>query len=369
MRLALYRKYRPKTFDDILGQDDNILILKNAAIYNKIAHAYIFYGSRGTGKTTTARIVAKVLNCEKRAEDEKFRKLGIPCNECKSCVAIDNNNSMDVVEIDAASNRGIDEIRNLKDNIQVRPAGGKYKIYIIDEVHMLTGPAFNALLKTLEEPPEHAVFILATTEYEKLPATITSRAQRFLFKKLPTLKILEKLKDIVSKEKIEIDDDALELIAIAGEGSVRDAESILDQLSSFPQKITLDLAEKLIGRASFKIIANFVEMILNNQLNLAINYIRKLDEEGYNVSQFTKDLIHYLRKVVSLNLNPELIEIFKNDFTDEELKKIKEFSVKINPSKFVPFLKSLIRAYSEIRYSPFSFIPLEIALIEFMSEK
>lgn len=368
MRLALYRKYRPKSFEDILGQEDNVLILKNAAIQNKIAHAYIFYGSRGTGKTTTARILAKVLNCEKRWQDEKFQKLGIPCNKCGSCISIDNNSSMDVVEIDAASNRGIDEIRNLKENIVIRPPGGKFKIYIIDEVHMLTGPAFNALLKTLEEPPEHVVFVLATTEYEKLPPTITSRAQRFLFKKLPTLKILEKLKDIVKKEKINIDDDALELVAISGEGSVRDAESILDQLSSVPQKITLEVVEKLIGRVSLKIVADFLNLILKNNIGGAINYIRKLDEEGYNVAQFTKDLIHYLRRVLSLKFNPELIEIFKNDFTDEELKKIKEFSLQIDAQKFIPFIKSLIRAYSEIRYSPFSFIPLEIAIIEFLEK-
>ncbi len=366
MRLALYRKYRPKSFEDILGQEDNILILKNAAIQNKIAHAYIFYGSRGTGKTTTARILAKVLNCEKRWDDEEFRKLGVPCNECGSCVAIDNNSSMDVVEIDAASNRGIDEIRNLKENIAIRPSGGKFKVYIIDEVHMLTGPAFNALLKTLEEPPEHVVFVLATTEYEKLPPTITSRAQRFLFKKLPTLKILEKLNDIVKKEKINIDNDALELVAISGEGSVRDAESILDQLSSIPQKITLEVVEKLIGRVSLKIVADFLNLILKNDITGAINYIRKLDEEGYNVAQFTKDLIHYLRRVLSLKFNPDLVEIFKNDFTDEELKKIKEFALQIDAQKFIPFIKSLIRAYSEIRYSPFGFIPLEIAIIEFL---
>ncbi|MGC8776052.1 MAG: DNA polymerase III subunit gamma/tau [Minisyncoccia bacterium] len=364
MKLALYRKYRPKNFSEILGQETNVLILKNAAIQNKIGHAYIFYGSRGTGKTTTARILAKVLNCEKRVKDENFRKLGEPCNECKSCLAIDNNSSFDVIEIDAASNRGIDEIRNLKEGIKTSPSLGRYKIYIIDEVHMLTGAAFNALLKTLEEPPEHAVFILATTEYEKLPATIVSRAQRFLFKKLSSLKILEKLKEIKTKEKINIDDEALELIARAAEGSVRDAESILDQLSSFPEKITLEIAEELIGRVSLKVVDKLLSFILKNDLAGSLEYVRALAEEGYNPSQIVKDLIAYFRKVIVLNINPEFENVFRDDFTLEELKQMSALSKLVNLNKHIVFLKSLIRAYSEIRYSPFGFTPLEIALIE-----
>ncbi|MFI5205328.1 MAG: DNA polymerase III subunit gamma/tau, partial [Candidatus Paceibacterales bacterium] len=196
MALALYRKYRPKKLGDILGQETNIEILQNAARQGKIGHAYLFYGPRGTGKTSTARLIAKLLNCEKRHTDKKFSDTGEPCNECRNCTEIDNNISFDVIEIDAASNRGIDEIRNLKENIKTAPAGSHYKVYIIDEAHMLTGPAFNALLKTLEEPPQHAVFVLATTEYEKLPPTITSRTQRFGFKKPSKIKIIEKLKSI-----------------------------------------------------------------------------------------------------------------------------------------------------------------------------
>ena len=184
MAQALYRKYRPQKLDDVLGQETNVEILKNAAKAGRLGQAYIFYGARGTGKTTTARLIAKLLNCEKRRTDPEFAKLGEPCNECRECLAIDAQNSFDVVEIDAASNRGIDEIRNLKENIRTSPASRRHKVYIIDEAHMLTGAAFNALLKTLEEPPKHAVIILATTEFEKLPPTITSRAQRFVFKKL-----------------------------------------------------------------------------------------------------------------------------------------------------------------------------------------
>src|SRR3989344_4319997 len=205
MSLALYRKYRPKLLSELLGQETVAEILKNAAKAGRIGHAYLFYGPKGTGKTTTARLIAKLLNCEKRREDAKFRAQGEPCNSCRHCAEIDRQSSFDVIEIDAASNRGIDEIRNLKDSIRVSPSSAHYKVYIIDEAHMLTGPAFNALLKTLEEPPAHAVLVLATTEYEKLPATITSRTQRFLFKKLSKATIMEKLSLIATTEGIAIE--------------------------------------------------------------------------------------------------------------------------------------------------------------------
>ena len=231
--LAFYRKYRPKSFSDLVGQNEITQTLKNAAASDKIAHSYLFYGPRGTGKTTTARILAKVVNCQTRLENKEFHQNGEPCNNCKACEDIDRGTALDVIEIDAASNRGIDEIRTIKENIGLAPAYLTRKVFIIDETHMLTKEAFNALLKTLEEPPQHICFVLATTEREKIPATIASRTQRFQFKKLPINKISEKLKAIALKEHIGVSQEALEVIAEASEGSLRDAESLLDQIVSF----------------------------------------------------------------------------------------------------------------------------------------
>ncbi|MEK7195358.1 MAG: DNA polymerase III subunit gamma/tau [Patescibacteria group bacterium] len=364
MALALYRKYRPKKLEDLLGQETNSLILKNAAKNNKFGHAYLFYGPRGTGKTTTARLIAKLLNCKKRRTDEEFRKIGEPCNECRECLETENQTSLDVIEIDAASNRGIDEIRNLKDGIRTSPSSGKFKIYIIDEAHMLTGAAFNALLKTLEEPPAHAVLILATTEYEKLPATITSRTQRFVFKKLPKLKTMEKLLKIAKAENIKIDEAALELIASAAEGSLRDGESLLDQISSLEEKIDLETVERITGRVGLRKVHELAEFIVKNDLKGAINCVSELNEEGHNLVQLVKDLIHYLRKVLALKMNPAIEKVFRNDLTADELEKVKKLAAASGADSTIKLVKSLIVAYSEMRYSPFAMVPLEIALME-----
>lgn len=369
MALALSRKYRPRKLDDLLGHETNIEILRNAAKTDRLGQAYLFYGPRGTGKTTTARLVAKLLNCEKRQADEKFRALGEPCNECRSCREVDNANSLDVIEIDAASNRGIDEIRNLKENIRTAPAGSRYKIYIIDEAHMLTGAAFNALLKTLEEPPKHATFILATTEYEKLPATITSRTQRFLFRKIPKVKILEKLSAIAKAEQISISPEALELIAAAGEGSFRDAESLLDQLSSFEKKIDLERAEKLLGRVGLQKVETLASAIVEKDIRTALSRLTEISEEGHNLVQLTKDLIHYLRKMLTLKLNPSLEMSFEMELTKDEIGRMKAIAAHADEALLISVIKSLIRAYSEMRYSPFAMVPLEIALAEELSGK
>ncbi|MDE2019505.1 MAG: DNA polymerase III subunit gamma/tau [Patescibacteria group bacterium] len=369
MPQALYRKYRPKKLDEVLGQETNTEILKNAAKTGRLGQAYIFYGSRGSGKTTTARILAKLLNCEKRREDPAFAKLGEPCNKCRSCQEIDSQNSFDVIEIDAASNRGIDEIRNLKESIQTSPAGGGSKVYIIDEAHMLTGAAFNALLKTLEEPPKHAVIVLATTEFEKLPPTITSRAQRFVFKKLPKTVIMEKLTAVAKAEQIQIDEAAVELIAAAAEGSFRDAESLLDQVASFGKKITLADVERITGRTGLKKVSDFAAIALAKDLPGAIEALTAMNDEGGSPVQFAKDLIHYLRKVLSLKLNPTLEKAFEKELTKDEIATAQKLAASAEPAFLVQLIKSLIRAYSEMRYSPFAAVPLEIALTENLKEK
>jgi DNA polymerase-3 subunit gamma/tau len=373
MAQALYRKYRPQKLDDVLGQETNVEILKNAAKSNRLGQAYIFYGARGTGKTTTARLIAKLLNCEKRRTDPEFAKLGEPCNECRECLAIDAQNSFDVVEIDAASNRGIDEIRNLKENIRVAPASAPHKVYIIDEAHMLTGAAFNALLKTLEEPPSHAVIIMATTEFEKLPPTITSRAQRFVFKKLTKATIIEKLTTIAAKEKIKIDEPAIELIAAAAEGSFRDAESLLDQISSISggiggaagaKGITLADAERVTGRTGLKKVHELAALIVAKDIKGALGYLNELNEDGHNLVQFTKDLIHYLRKVLSLKVNPSLKNIMERDLTKDEVAGVIALGTAADVATLVKMIKALIRAYAEMRYSPFTIVPLEVVLVE-----
>lgn len=366
--LAIYRKYRPKKLENLLGQEAIVKVLKNAAIQDKLAHAYLFYGPRGSGKTTTARLIAKLANCEKRRDDSKFKSLGEPCNKCRACSEIDESKALDVIEIDAASNRGIDEIRNLKEGIRISPTSSSYKVYIIDEAHQLTKDAFNALLKTLEEPPAHAIFILTTTESEKMPATIVSRTQRFHFKRLSLQKITEKLQSICKAEKIKADDDALELIAASAEGSFRDAESLIDQIASLEGKITLENVEKIIGRVGFAKTAEMAETFISGNLEKSLNYLSQINEAGYNLTQFNKDLIHYLRRILALKFAPSLENEFKKELTDAELKMLKKHSQAIDSpakeQKTINLIKSLIRAYTEMRYSPFPIAPLEVAIVE-----
>ncbi len=364
MAQALYRKYRPKKLEELLGQETNVQILKNAAKTGRIGQAYIFYGPRGTGKTSTARLLAKLLNCEKRRSDPVFAELGEPCNVCAACREIDAQNSFDVIEIDAASNRGIDEIRNLKESIRTSPASGGSKIYIIDEAHMLTPQAWNALLKTLEEPPKHAVIVLATTEYEKLPPTITSRAQRFIFKRHSKETIMKKLAMEAKTEKIKIEERALELIAAIAEGSFRDGESLLDQIASLGGAIALADVERITGRTGLAKISTFAAMLLRKDLPAALGELSTLTDEGANPVQFTKDLIHYLRKVLALKLNPSLEQIFERDLTKDEVAAVKKLGESADVTFLVTLEKSFIRAYSEMRYSPFATTPLEIALVE-----
>lgn len=366
--LAIYRKYRPKNLGDLLGQEHIVEILRNASRQEKFAHAYLFFGPRGSGKTTTARLIAKLINCEKRQSDKKFKDEGEPCNECRPCLEINAGHALDVIEIDAASNRGIDEIRDLQEGVRLSPTSYKNKVFIIDEVHMLTRDAFNALLKTLEEPPAHAVFILATTEYEKVPATISSRSQRFHFRKLNLNEIINKLKMIIKLEKLKVADDAIELIAALAEGSLRDAESLLDQITSLDQNVELVDVEKIAGKIGYKKTAALAEFLLKNDLQGALNYLNEIDQDGYNLVQLTKDVIHYLRRVLTLKMNPKMEDLYKKELTSEEIKFLKEHTGLIHETKHITLLKSLIRAYGEMRYSPFAIVPLEVAIIENLSQ-
>ena len=318
---VLYRKYRPDTFKNILGQDYSINILKNAILNDKIAHAYIFNGPRGTGKTSTAKVFAKTINCENPVDGEA-------CGKCNSCLNIKNN--PDIIEIDAASNNGVDEIRELINNIKIAPSYSKYKVYIIDEVHMMTQSAFNALLLTLEEPPKHIVFILATTNIESVPITILSRCQKFDFKKISNDVIKDNVKRICDTENIKITEEAINEIAYLSEGGMRDALSILDQLSSENNEITLDLIINNFGSVPTIIIENIINALDNNDFNLLRDNIEKLKSANIDYKIFIKKLIDSLsNKAYEKNENLD-IEKIKNIIFDL-LKIINNYNININP--------------------------------------
>ena len=285
---VLYRKYRPDNFDNVVGQDYTVEMLKNAINTGKNAHAYIFTGPRGTGKTSSAKIFAKALNCEHPVN-------GNPCNECDSCLNFKNN--PDIIEIDAASNNGVDEIRELINNVKLVPTASKYKVYIIDEVHMLTASAFNALLLTLEEPPSHVVFILATTDIQDVPITILSRCQRFDFKPINKQAIVDRLKYVCSEESIKITDDALEEIALISAGGMRDALGMLDQLSNDDVEITLDMVSNYFGSVSPKKIDELLTSISDNNTDLLLEILGNIRDSGTNYSVFVEKLIEKLRSI------------------------------------------------------------------------
>jgi DNA polymerase-3 subunit gamma/tau len=289
--LTVYRKYRAKNFSQIIGQDHVVSVLKQAVHDGKISHAYLFTGPRGTGKTSMARILAKAVNCLDLQDGE-------PCNKCHNCKAINKGNFLDLIEIDAASNRGIDEIRELKNNVGFLPVEGRHKVYIIDEVHMLTEPAFNALLKTIEEPPQQVLFILATTEPQKIPLTIISRTQRFDFKLADNNSLQKKLSRIIETEKRIISPEALEIIVKAGRGSFRDAETVLEKVISglnLDQEIVLTDVETILGLASHDLVGSFIEALLNDNRVGAFEILAKVESGGVNLSYFIKELLEEIR--------------------------------------------------------------------------
>ena len=310
---ALYRKYRPTNFDEVVGQNVIIKTLGNAILNNRVSHAYLFSGPRGTGKTSIAKVFAKMINCE-NLKDLK------PCEKCLSCTQINNNQNIDVIEIDAASNNGVDEIREIRNKITLVPTNSKYKVYIVDEVHMLTNQAFNALLKTLEEPPAHAIFIFATTEYYKIPKTILSRCQRFDFKKVSEKEIYERLKYIADKENIKVSDDALSEIALLSDGGMRDSISLLDQANSYVlDEITIDDIHEINGTISPDEINSFMNLFFNKDLVHLLEKIDNYDNDGKDIIKITQEIIEYLKNFL-IYLNTNNLSSSKNNY--DELKSL-----------------------------------------------
>ncbi|MFH0732894.1 MAG: DNA polymerase III subunit gamma/tau [Candidatus Omnitrophota bacterium] len=354
--IVFARKWRPTTFDEVVGQEHVTTTLKNAIEQNKVAHAYLFCGPRGTGKTTTARILAKALNCEKGPTPN-------PCNKCNSCKEITDARSLDIIEIDAASNRGIDEIRNLRESTKFSPQSSKYKVYIIDEVHMLTPEAFNALLKTLEEPPSHAKFVFATTAAYKVLPTILSRCQKFDFKRISSDDIIAKLKQIIKSEKIKAEDPALFAIANAASGSLRDAETLLDQINSFTKgNITLESVNSVLGLISHDTFSEFTEYVIKKDTPSALRLINKVIESGKDGNQFLQGFIEYFRNILIIKQGEALQKFI--DLPKEEIEIISKHAAEFTVEDILYVLYVLINTQSSARYAPSVQIPLEMLAVK-----
>ena len=354
MSQALYRKYRPKEWDEVVGQDHVVTTLKNAIAADRVAHAYLFAGSRGTGKTTLARLLAKSVNCLNPDPAKR------PDNECETCRAVNENRFLDLIEIDAASNNGVEHVRDLRDKINFAPSQGKYKVYIVDEVHMMSGGAFNALLKTLEEPPSHAIFVLATTEIHKIPATILSRCQRHEFRRVPVDEIVKHLKTIIKAEKIQSDDDALIQIARQSAGGMRDAISLLDQLSSTGDKITLALAQTVLGTATSQTVLDVLSSVMEHDPARGLETIHKALDAGADPRSLARQIVEYLRGLMLIQMG----NVNQVEATADVKKQMQSHARSFSTSDVLRMMKVFNSAATDLRGGWQPSLGLELALAE-----
>jgi DNA polymerase-3 subunit gamma/tau len=355
MTQVLYRKWRPQTFDQIVGQEHVTQTLRNALALGRIAHAYLFAGLRGTGKTTMARLVAKAVNCQ--AEDPADR----PCNQCSVCLAVNEGRFLDLIEIDAASHTGVDDVRELRDKVGFRPNEGRYKVYIIDEVHRFSSQAFDALLKTIEEPPEHAIFILATTEIHKVPPTILSRCQRFDFRRIPVQQIIQRLQALADAEGIEAEPEAVALIARSATGSLRDAESLLDQLSAASvDGVTLAKVQATLGTIDAELVAGLVETLVDRDVARGLDLIDQALDHGADLRQFARQIVNYLRGMLLIKLKgADLL-----DTTEESRERMAAQAESIGTPALLEAIKRFNQTETELKGGWQPQLPLELALVE-----
>ncbi len=353
--MVLARKWRPQIFDDLTGQEPIARILKNALANNKVAHAYIFSGPRGVGKTSTARILAKALNCENGPTPD-------PCGKCQSCIAVADGSSIDVSEIDGASNTGVDNIRDLREKIRYAPSAGPYKVYIIDEAHMLSTSAFNALLKTLEEPPPHVIFVLATTEPKKIPPTVLSRCQHLPFSRISGHKIKDRLQTIARSEGITVASPPLEMIARAADGSMRDALTLLDQITSFSDDITASDVQDLLGITDAETLARLADSVIDGNSKEIIALIATLTDSGTDLKSFTRDFLQFIRNLLVAKITDDTGGIL--DLGEEESRAITRIMDTSTEEHLALILSELIKAEPGIRSAFYPRIALEMTLLK-----